>query len=102
MALPGSEQIEPLIGGRKRVAAVEAAPERLRRLHILENLHPSDHFRAPRHCGRRLASGGSVADGDVHPDPWPRSLEVDRFDWSERGKQLSIKGWDIPRRRDGE
>src|SRR5262249_16345286 len=96
MVLPGGKQVEPLIGGRERAAGLETSPERLCHRHVLEDFDASDPVGGPRHRGPRLASGGAVADGDVHPGPWPRSLGVDRFDWSERGKQLSIKGWDIP------
>ena len=53
MALPGGQQVEALVGGRERAAVFEAAPERLRRRHVLEDLDASDLGGAPRACGRR-------------------------------------------------
>ena len=65
--LPGREEIEPLVGGRQATAVLEAAPERLRRRHVVEHLDARDLVGAPHGCGRPLLSAGVVADGDVHP-----------------------------------
>jgi hypothetical protein len=67
--LPGGEQVVALVRGRQRVAAFEAAPERLGRGHVLEDFDPSDLVRTPQACGDCLLAARSVADGNIHPGP---------------------------------
>ncbi len=64
--LPGREQVEALVGGRERVALLEAAPVRLRRRQVAEDLHARDRVRTPPDGGGRLLAARAIADGDVH------------------------------------
>ena len=98
VALPGGEQIEPLIWGRERTAVLEAPPERLRRAHVMQDLKARDIAGDALARAREMLSARVVTDGDIHPvcSARPASTPIHRSS-GEGGKQLSIKNWDIRR-----